>query len=99
MSNFNEFRERVTPLANLCEVIRDSVELLQILPVHCLGLSLSQHSRRADVFAIPGRPCALACEQEGYDNLRRQQPGKLSKEMVMSLQTWKNIPIHQMRIT
>jgi hypothetical protein len=99
MSNFNELRERVTPLANLCEAIRDSVELMQILPVHCLGLVLSRRSRRADVFAIPGRPFALACEQEGYDNLRRQQPGKLSKEVVMSLQTWKNIPIHQMGIT
>lgn len=99
MSNFNEFRERVTPLANLCEVIQDSIELRQILPVHCLGLSLSRRSRRVDVFAIPGRPFALACEQKGYDNLRRQQPGKLSKEVVMSLQTRKNIPIHQMCIT
>jgi hypothetical protein len=71
MSNFNQFGERVTPLVNLCEVIQDS-ELLKILPDHCLGLALFQRSRRVDVFATPGRPFALACEQKGY-NLRRQQ--------------------------
>jgi hypothetical protein len=60
MRNFNEFRERVTPLANLYEVIRDSVELLQILPGHYLCLALSRPSRRVDVCVIPGRPFALA---------------------------------------